>query len=167
MEVRLAETPADLDDVRRLCRAFVAWHRQRHVENLDLIDTYFDADEFQRELDGLPGKYASPDGLLLLAIREGAAVGCVAARRIDDESCEMKRMFVDPAAQGHGVGRLLAEEVVSRARSAGYRTMYLDTSERQVEAQSLYRSLGFDEIAPYYQLPPRLAAWMVFMRLSL
>jgi hypothetical protein len=67
MDVRLAETEADLDDVRRLFRAFLAWHRERHTDDLALIDAYFDDEAWEAEVAGLPGAYGPPDGALLLA----------------------------------------------------------------------------------------------------
>ena len=162
-----AETPAQLDHVRDLVRAFVAWHRGRHREDAALIDRYFDAEAFEAELASLPGKYAPPDGRLLLATLDGRPAGCVALRRIDAAACEMKRMFVRTDLHGKGVGRALGRAIVEEARAAGYRTMYLDTSFRQQEAVTLYRSLGFREIEPYYEVPPELRNWLVFMELSL
>jgi hypothetical protein len=78
--VRRPETTAELDDVRALMRAFVAWHRERHVEDLALIDEYFDQNEFEDELASLPGKYTPPDGQLFLACNDDKPAGCVALR---------------------------------------------------------------------------------------
>jgi len=157
--VRAATSPAELDQARIFFRAFVAWHRERHAEDLGLIDGYFDSGGFERELARLPGVYAPPPG--------DVAVGCAALRRIDDQSCEMKRMFVSPAAQGRGVGRALAAELIRAARAEAYTSMYLDTSIRQAEALSLYRSLGFTEVEPYYDTPQPLRDWLVFLMLAL
>jgi GNAT superfamily N-acetyltransferase len=165
--VYAASSPAELDQARDLLRAYVTWHRQRHLADQGLIDRYFGTTRFGRELAGLPGRYAPPAGRLLLAGSGGVAVGCVALRRIDDQSCEMKRMFVSPAAQGRGVGRALGNELIRAARAEGYSSMYLDTSTRQTEARSLYRSLGFAEVEPYYETPQELRGWLVFMRLDL
>ena len=79
----------------------------------------------------------------------------------------MKRMFVTPRLQGGGVGRALAAAVIAEARAQGYETMWLDTSVRQAEARALYRSLGFDVVSSYYELPPELVDWLVFMRKDL
>jgi GNAT superfamily N-acetyltransferase len=162
-----AETQDHLDGVRGLMRAFVAWHRQRHAADLELIDRYFDPAAFAEELAHLPGKYGPPGGRLLLASDGGRPVGCVALRDLGESRCEMKRMFVDPERHGHGVGRQLAEAVIMAARAMGYSTMRLDTSIRQTEALSLYTSLGFRTIEPYYPLPEDMAAWLVFMELKL
>lgn len=167
MEVRVPETPSDLDEARRLIRGFLAWHRESHLDDLELIDAYFDPVAFEAELAGLPGKYGPPDGALLLAWEDGVALGCVASRRVDEDSCEMKRMFVPPAARGQGAGRALGEGIVARARDAGYRQMLLETSVRQAEAMTLYRSLGFVETEPYYDIPPNMSSWLVFFRLEL
>ncbi len=162
MEIVAATAPDELEEVRRLLRSFVAWHRRRHHEDLALVERYFDAAAFAAELAGLPGAYAPPRGRLLLARDDGRAVGCVALRPLGGGVCEMKRMFVDPACRGRGAGRALAEAVLREAGTVGYRTMRLDTSVRQAEAQALYRSLGFVEIPPDADLPADLAAWLVF-----
>ena len=166
-EVHVPTSAAELDHVRDLMRAFIAWHRARHQQDLDLIDSYFDAAAFEEELAALPGKYAPPRGQLFLATVDGAPAGCVALREIDATRCEMKRMFVTPGAQGRGAGRALGTELIRAARAQGYASMYLDTSTRQTEALSLYRSLGFAEVEPYYQAPQGVRDWLIFMRLDL
>ena len=167
MHVRPAESDADLDEVRRLFRAFLSWHRQRHLRDLALIDAYFDDAAYDREIDGLPGAYAPPDGCLLACWEKELALGCVAYQRLDADSCEMKRMFVPTTARGRGAGRALADELLTRARGAGYRAMYLDTSVRQTEAITLYRDLGFTEVEPYYDVPEEMRGWLTFFRLDL
>ncbi len=121
----------------------------------------------RRSWPGFPGAYGPPDGVLLLARDADLPLGCVGSKRLDDESCEMKRMFVAPVARGRGTGRVLADAVVERARAAGYRRMYLDTSARQTEAIALYRSLGFVEVAAYYDVPEAMRGWLVFYCLDL
>jgi putative acetyltransferase len=157
----------DLDEVRRLMREFVAWHRERHQEDAHLIDAYFDPAAFEDELAHLAEKYTPPDGDLLLARCDGQEAGCVALRRLDRRACEMKRMFVDPRFQGSGIGRSLAEAVIEVAKASGYAVMRLDTSKRQAEAQRLYRKLGFREISSYNDLPQPLIDWLVFMERDL
>jgi GNAT superfamily N-acetyltransferase len=167
LEIHLAEEDRDLDAVRRLFHSFLAWHRERHTEDLALIDAYFDDEAWERELAALPGVYDPPDGALLIAREADVALGCVGLKRLDGDSCEMKRMFVSPVARGGGVGRALADAVVARARDAGYRQMFLDTSIRQTEAITLYRALGFEEVPAYYDVPDALRDWLVFFRRDL
>lgn len=159
--------PAELDDVRVLMRAFVAWHRARHVEDIELVERYFDQRAFDEELAGLPGKYARPCGRLLLAYLDGRPAGCVALRDLGDGLCEMKRMFVPDTFRGRGVGRALAERIIAEGKDAGYRAMRLDTSRRQSEAMQLYERAGFRRIPPYYDLADDVKDWLVFFELPL
>ena len=162
-----ASTPLQLDAVRELMRSFIAWHRERHVQDIQLIDEYFGTSAFDDELRSLPGDYSPPRGRLLLATVQQQPAGCVALRPIDDEYCEMKRMFVYPRFRGQGSGLALATRLIENARAAGYRAMRLDTSIRQAEAKGLYSRLGFRIIEPYYELPPKMRDWLVFMELEL
>jgi GNAT superfamily N-acetyltransferase len=162
-----ATTQPQLEAVRSLIRGFLAWHRERHVEDRDLIARYFDERAFEDELAGLPGYYAPPAGSLLLACHDGQPAGCVALRDLGEGACEMKRMFVPPGFRGLGVGRALADRVLADARAAGYRSMRLDTSRRQAEAIRLYEKSGFKRIAPYYPVTSDLQDWLVFFELRL
>jgi putative acetyltransferase len=113
--------------------------------------------DFERELRELPGKYAPPGGRLLLAYDFVAghieSAGCGALRPIDSAICEMKRLYVRPWFRGRGIGRSLADSLITAARETGYSAMRLDTLPSMQEAHKLYRELGFCEIAPYYANP--------------
>lgn len=105
---------------------------------------------FDQELAGLPGEYFPPNGRLLLAHVRDELAGCVALHRLQPEICEMKRLFLRPQFRGKGLGRILAQSVISEARTVGYTMMRLDTVEPVMkDAVVLYRQLGFYEIAPY------------------
>ena len=145
--IRDAE-PRDHPAVAELMRAFIRWHYDRHASDRALIDSYFDAAAYEAELRALPGPYAPPDGALLVAEADGEVVGCIALKGLGDGACEMKRLFVDPSAQGTGAGGALAHAIVERARRLRYRRMLLDTGPKQIEAQTLYRKLGFREVEP-------------------
>jgi GNAT superfamily N-acetyltransferase len=115
-------------------------------------------EDFEKEVASLPGAYAPPDGRLLLAIQEspgnpGEASGCAALRRLEQDACEMKRLYVRPAFRGGRVGQGLVRELIAEARSIGYRRMLLDTLPSMKEAHQLYRTLGFREIPSYQKNP--------------
>src|ERR1043165_3757577 len=79
------------------------------------------------ELSRLPGKYARPGGVVLIAWNGGEAAGAVAYRMVEPGVCEMKRLSVRPPFRGRDIGRELANELIEHAHSQGYRTMLLDT----------------------------------------
>ena len=115
-------------------------------------------DDFEREVNALPGLYAPPTGRLLLAF-DGSernpeqAAGCVALRALRADTCEMKRLYVPAAYRGGGVGRALVKEVIAEARSIGYQRMVLDTLPSMQAAHRLYRTLGFREVSSYQKNP--------------
>lgn len=116
-----------------------------------------DFQHIERELAGLPGEYAAPSGLLILAWVEGQPAGCGALRAMPDvdhpDACEMKRLYVRPAYRGSGLGRQLARRLMDHARALGYSTLLLDTLDDMEAARGLYLSLGFEEVPPYYFNP--------------
>ena len=97
--------------------------------------------------------YGAPRGVLLLAEIEGMAAGCAAVRPLDDITCELKRVYVRRDFRGTGMGRLLTETALQRAREMGYQRIRLDTLPQMAAAQRLYESLGFRYIPPYYGEP--------------
>jgi putative acetyltransferase len=116
---------------------------------------------FDRELKNLPGDYAPPDGRLLLARQDEELAGCIALRKLAPSVCEMKRLFVRPAFRAEGLGRALVDAIIDEARRLGYTHMRLDTLPgRMDKAIAMYRSIGFTEIAPYYENPVEDAKFM-------
>lgn len=131
-----------LDEVRTLFREY---HKMLG------IDLGFQ--NFDEELATLPGKYLPPDGRLYVIYLEDKLAGCIALRRYDATRCEMKRLFVRPQFRGLRLGRILAERIIEDAKAIGYQAMVLDTLKTLESAVTMYRRMGFEEIAPYYDNP--------------
>jgi ribosomal protein S18 acetylase RimI-like enzyme len=142
-------TPGDPDSVATVRGLF-----QEYATTLG-VDLCFQG--FDEELSRLPGEYAAPGGVLLLALVDGQPAGCGAMRPLPDadypNACEMKRLFVRRAFRRFGLGRQLAQELMALATQAGYSTMLLDTLDDMEAAREMYASLGFEEIPPYYFNP--------------
>jgi ribosomal protein S18 acetylase RimI-like enzyme len=150
LRLRRARTADDLDAARQLFREYVA-----------ALDFDLDFQDFEREMQTLPGPYAPPDGAILLAETDDEPVGVVAVQPLDEDGvCEMKRLYVHPAYRQQSVGRRLTEAILDVARDLGYETMRLDTVASMTAARALYRSLGFEECAPYYHNPLDDAVYM-------
>jgi ribosomal protein S18 acetylase RimI-like enzyme len=144
-DVATAASAEDLAAVRALFREYAA--------SPDVAPNFPDVlarQGFERELATLPGAYAPPRGVLLLARVAGEPAGCVACRPLAERGvCEMKRLYVRPAFRAAGLGRALVERVVAEAARVGYARMRLDTLPSMTAAQRLYRALGFRDIPPY------------------
>jgi putative acetyltransferase len=149
--IRPAETPSDIESIREL-----------FLEYADSLGFSLCFQGFDEELKRLPGEYAPPSGRLFLAEFEGKPAGCIALKKKDAESCEMKRLYLREICRGKGVGRALAERLIAEARVIGYKRMVLDTIEhKMIAAVGLYRSLGFVARTPYYDNPHPGALFMV------
>lgn len=122
-------------------------------EYVDALAEDISFQDVENELATLPGKYARPTGVVLIARWDGEAAGAVAYRLVEPGVCEMKRLYVRPALRGKGIARELANELIEDARARGYRTMMLDTLASMQSARALYRDLGFRPVAPYYDNP--------------
>lgn len=103
--------------------------------------------------------FSPPHGMFLVARLDGKSVGCGAVRALDAGSAEIKRMWVDPAARGLGIGRSLLRALESAAAELGCRTVRLDTAAYLTEALPLYRSAGYSDI-PAYNDNPYSAHWL-------
>lgn len=149
-----AKSLAEIAAVRELFIEYAAW-----------IGFSLAYQNFDDELASLAGKYARPSGRLLLAHVDEAPAGCGGLRRLEPAVCEMKRLFVKPEFRGRGLGRKLAEKLISDACEMGYSTMCLDTVAKKMgNAVRLYEALGFREIPAYY---PNARAGTLYFELRL
>ena len=116
-----------------------------------LLREYADELGIDLSFQGFDEEVADPLGLYEVVLLDDG--GCVALRRIDDSTCEMKRLFVRTSARGSSLGRRLAEAVIAEARALGFERMLLDTLPTMTAARALYASLGFRETQPYRYNP--------------
>ncbi len=145
-----AETFEQIEEARLLFREYEA--------SLG-VDLCFQS--FEKELKNLPGEYAKPSGRLFLALSVEKIAGCIALRKINEATCEMKRLFVRPDFRGLRLGKMLIEKVIVEAKAIGYRRMRLDTlPDKMPKAVELYQFYGFREIPPYYENPHKETLFM-------
>jgi len=152
-----------LDLVQAASTAELAGIRELFLEYAAFLGVSLHFQDFEGEVERLPGKYAPPGGSLLLAREGEVAAGCGAFRPLEGDICEMKRMYVRPAFRGQGLGRRLARQLIAEAVAAGYASMRLDTIPAKLpQASTLYASLGFVEIPAYYDNPIPGVAYFEF-----
>jgi putative acetyltransferase len=150
MQLFQATSEDDIQQARSLFEEYAAW-----------LEISLCFQNFDKELANLPGHYAPPRGRLLLAKEADELAGCIALRQIEPGVSEIKRLFLRQEFRGQGLGRVLVEAIIEEARKIGYTRIRLDTLPDKMEkAVSLYRSIGFQEIAPYYENPVEGATFM-------
>jgi GNAT superfamily N-acetyltransferase len=113
----------------------------------ELSSRYHDSTHSPAPLDA--AAFLPPTGIFLVARVEGWSAGCGGLRRFDEETAEIKRMYVEPGARCRGIGRRILEELEAAAKRFGYRKIRLETGTRQPEAIRLYESAGYERIPPY------------------
>jgi ribosomal protein S18 acetylase RimI-like enzyme len=157
LDLAYVESGPQLEEIRRL---FLEYARS--------LDFNLCFQNFDKELQDLPGPYAPPQGRLILCRLNGAAAGCIALKPLGNGLCEMKRLFVRPEFRGKSIGLKLATRLIEDAQQIGYPTMRLDTIAGKMDpAIALYRRLGFKEIPPYYENPvPGAAFFELILKLE-
>jgi GNAT superfamily N-acetyltransferase len=163
----VASTAAHYAAFADLIRAYVAWSRKRYEDDVGFVDAVFGHQSLEAELADLAQTYGPPAGRTVLARQSGEIVAGGAYRRLSEGICEMKRLFVPERVQGHGLGRRVCQALMRHAREDGFQVMRLDTGNRLVEAQALYRSLGFRDCPPYHDYPEALRPYLIFMEADL
>ena len=139
-----------------------------YTESLIAADQYvatvLQAQDFEEELADVGKKYGRPEGRLYLAYWDRELAGCIGLRRIDDECCEMKRLYVRPQYRSRHIGSVLVKRIIQDARDIGYRSILLDTLLFLEDAVRMYRRIGFHETKKYNNNPMETA---VYMRMEL
>jgi GNAT superfamily N-acetyltransferase len=122
-------------------------------EYMEMLNENLCFQNYQYEFDNLLSVYGEPDGRLYVVYLEGKLAGCVALKKISDDICELKRLFVRDEYRKFGLGSILMQKIIDDARATGYKKMYLDTLQRLTAALNLYKKFGFEEIEAYYENP--------------
>jgi putative acetyltransferase len=167
LSVRPAVTPGELAAARTLCLDYRQHliDQTRHLPGL--VDHYYAAAPYGALVAALPGPHLPPDGVLLIGEGPEGIAGVGMTQRLGDGVCELKRVFVAPAARGQGLARAICQTALETARQQGYRRLVLDTMRVLTAAQVLYRGLGFADCPPYHDLPADLAPHVMFLGIDL
>jgi len=161
-QIRDAEIPIDADAVARLWLDYLTWGNDemeaKHGFRLPV------GEAIRHDLETI-GKFEPPDGRLLLAVDDDAAIGTAALRRVGPDTAEIKRMWVDPSKRRSGIGRSMLDRLLEAANDAGYARVVLDSPDFMIAAHALYRTRGFQDTIPYAQseIPPEYHSYWVFM----
>ncbi len=159
LKIYPVETEEDLEIVKGLLEEYLA-----SMLELDGPAHIKEVEAHKHQMNNLGEYFGPPDGCLLVAKYKKESAGCVALRKLSDDTCEMKRLYVRPKFRGLKIGRNLANAVIAQARKIGYKHMRIHTISALEQANRLYKSLGFNEIDPYEYTPREDA---VFMELKL
>lgn len=166
MTIRDVMMPDDREVLHDLFSEYLRWACARLYEEYGVV---FDHEEIVVHDMETIDKFQPPNGFLLLAFEHDVPAGCACTRTIAPAVAEIKRMYVKPDFRRRGIGSKLVAETISRARQMGYEEMRLDSAGFMSDAHGVYRSAGFEEIAPYEQseIPPQHWQHWIFMKLSL
>jgi ribosomal protein S18 acetylase RimI-like enzyme len=140
--IKQVEKPDEIENVKQLFLEYA------ESLNFDLCFQNFD-----EELQQLPGRYSPPEGRLLIALNDNKPAGCAALRKHNEHTCEMKRLYVKPEFRHFGLGKILVDKLLDEAKMIGYKKMILDTVPSMESARKIYESIGFKETKPYYYNP--------------
>ena len=159
-ELKIIDAIGHPEEVRELFTEYT----DMLIENDSTFKEYLAVQNYDDEIAHLEHKYGRPDGRLFIVYCEGKLAGCVGLRRLDAESCELKRLYVRPEFRGKHLGKILTELIIKEAREIGYEFMLLDTLPFLEAAIKMYRDFGFYEIPCYNDSPMDST---IFMKLDM
>lgn len=146
IEIFPAETDKDIEAANQLNREYLGWcvdeSRRLLGEELDLEELYNHSLADQEA-------FLTDTGRLLLANIDGEIGGIACLKKIRSDTCEIKRMYVQPSFRGKRLGQQLISRLIEEARTIGYKLMLLDSDPYMSKAHEIYKELGFVETDPY------------------
>lgn len=156
MDIRIVPAYEQREDISILFSEYI----NMLIANDESFKKYLDIQNYDEEVNHLESKYGIPDGRLYLVYYEGKLAGCIGLRKIDNQNCEMKRLYVRPEFRGKKLGNVLIEKIIEDAREIGYSYMLLDTLPFLQSAIHLYKKYGFYEIESYNNSPMDTSIYM-------
>lgn len=160
MDIRIVPAYEQCEDISILFSEYT----NMLITNDESFKKYLDIQNYDEEVKHLESKYGMPDGRLYLVYCDGKLAGCIGLRKIDNENCEMKRLYIRPEFRGKKLGNVLIEKIIEDAREIGYSYMLLDTLPFLQSAIHLYKKYGFHEIESYNNSPMDTS---IYMKLNL
>jgi DNA-binding MarR family transcriptional regulator/ribosomal protein S18 acetylase RimI-like enzyme len=158
---RLVAAMAEVEKLMRAAAVEIRLEKPDSVAALLCLKAYYQelAERFEAGYDPAvarplgPDKLIPPTGCFLVAYLDGAPIGCGALQATDATIGEIKRMWVAAGARGLGVGRRILMSLEDHARQFGLGVLRLDTNKALKEAQTLYRTAGYREVARFNDEP--------------
>ncbi|PJI08154.1 MULTISPECIES: GNAT family N-acetyltransferase [Clostridium] len=154
IEIKLA-----YDNEKEIKKLFLEYTKML-VENDEDFAKYLELQNYDYEIDHLEDKYGMPEGRLYIVKVQNEAAGCIGLKKVDDENCEMKRLYVKPAFRGQKIANKLVKTIIDDAKTIGYKNMLLDTLPFLKGAIYLYKKFGFYEIESYNNSPMDTSIYM-------
>lgn len=156
MDIKILSAEDFVFDIQKLFKEYT----DMLVKEDPSFEKYLEIQNYEEELKDLSKKYGPPFGRLYIVFIDGKAAGCIGLKRLDDCSCEMKRLYVKPEFRSSGIGHQLVNKIIVEAKEIGYSSMRLDTLPFLSSAINLYKSLGFYETAGYNDSPMDSSIYM-------
>lgn len=149
MSIELVEAYTHKDEVKALFNEYT----QMLIDGDNSFKDYLELQKYDHELEDLEDKYGLPYGRLYLVFYDGDLAGCIGLRKLDNENCEMKRLYVKPQFRGKKIASFLVKHIIEEARKIGYKHILLDTLPFLETAINMYKNYGFYEIESYNNSP--------------
>lgn len=151
-------------ELKEEVRALFSEYTEMLIKNDESFKKYLDIQNYGEEIEHLEMKYGIPYGRLYLIYCDEKLAGCIGLRKIDNQNCEMKRLYIRPEFRGEKLADILVKKIIKDAKEIGYSYMLLDTLPFLESAIHIYKKFGFYEIESYNDSPMDTS---IYMRLDL
>lgn len=149
-------------ELKEEVRALFSEYTEMLIKNDESFKKYLDIQNYGEEIEHLEMKYGIPYGRLYLIYCDEKLAGCIGLRKIDNQNCEMKRLYIRPEFRGEKLANILVKKIIKDAKEIGYSYMLLDTLPFLESAIHIYKKFGFYEIESYNDSPMDTSIYMRF-----